>query len=183
MRQERTTFEQVWQGYIQQVSQLLEKQVSERTEALATFDSTEDAWKSQLEEATAELGRQSSQTEFRECIDLEEDEDAEMDRKEALVADAVEEEVKTQAKRQAAREQAEANARQLLQAIKSFKEEGQGSMPREGSRTPRRGASKEREEPPKEPPAALITLLTKSHDPPSKPEERTPKLPLKLPGI
>ena len=90
MRQERTTFEQVWQGYIQQVSQLLEKQVSERTEALATFDSTEDAWKSQLEEATAELGRQSSQTEFRECIDLEEDEDAEMDRKEALVADAVE---------------------------------------------------------------------------------------------
>ena len=122
------------------LAQLLETQMRDRTEALQAFDQSEEAWKAQLEATTAELGRHASRP---ESTDMEEpiDVDAEMDVQEQKVMDAAEEEAKHTVKAQRQREEADTKAQALLTTLQNLQSEAK----RDGSRTPRRSTSKDRQ--------------------------------------
>ncbi|CAE7189620.1 lact-2, partial [Symbiodinium sp. KB8] len=114
---DRAAYDSAWASYLGHLGQLLETQMTERTEAIRAFDQAEEAWRIQLEESTSELSRHTvSQQENlgAETIDV----DAEMERQEQLVADAAQEAVQTAVRQERQREDVEAKARDMLHAIK-----------------------------------------------------------------
>ena len=151
VRQDRHAYENAWGQYLGQLTQLLEKQLLERQEALAKYDASETAWKDQLEEASAELSKHAAQPVPKESADgVQEISEDEMDTREKQIDEAIAEEAKAQQSQQQ-REQTAQKAAQLLEAMQQMKSalpaKASGTA-RDGSRTPRRSASKERENAP-----------------------------------
>ena len=120
---------------------ILETQLKERSDTLAKYDASEEAWKKQLEETSTELSKRVAQPleQHGGEMDVQEISDQEMDEREKQVQDAIDEAKMQQDKQQ--REQADAKASELLIVMQKLK--GASDKPREGSRTPRRSASKE----------------------------------------
>ncbi|CAE7290134.1 clpB [Symbiodinium sp. CCMP2592] len=144
VRLERQAYETAWGQYLGQIAQLLETQLAERTKALASYDASEETWKTQLDEASVELAKQASQTADKAlAMEVQEISEDEMDAREQQVHEAIAEEAKAAQARQQ-REQADLKAAELLTAMQQMRQ----SLPekaREGSRTPRRSGSKDRE--------------------------------------
>ena len=140
-RTDRAAYDNAWGAYLGHLAQLLEQQMKDRTAAIQAFDQAEETWRTQLDETTVELSRHTAtqpESSGQETIDV----DAEMEKQEQMVADAAQEEVRAALKREKQREDTEAKAKEMLEAIKQT-QRGLEASGREGSRTPRRSASKE----------------------------------------
>ena len=141
VREDRQAYELAWGQYLEQLSTLMETQLQERATTLEKFDASEDAWRKQLEEASAELSKKAAQH-LSPSMDVEVQEisDQEIEEREKQVDDAIEE-AKLQHSRQA-REHTDAKAKDLVKAMKNLREQLPEKQ-RDGSRTPRRSGSKE----------------------------------------
>ena len=141
VREDRQAYEVAWGQCLEQLSTLMETQLQERATTLEKFDASEDAWRKQLEEASAELSKKAAQHLSPSMdVDIQEISDQEIDEREKQVDEAIEE-AKQQHNRQA-REQTDTKAKDLVKAMKSLREQLPEKQ-REGSRTPRRAGSKE----------------------------------------
>ncbi|CAE7300846.1 unnamed protein product [Symbiodinium sp. CCMP2592] len=147
VRQERQGYEQAWSQYLGQLTQLLEKQLAERSEALSKYDASEAAWKEQLEEASTELSRHAAQPLGKEgMVEVQEISEDEMDTRDRQVDEAIAEEMQAQNRLQS--EQTTQQAQKMMEALRQMQQglpEKSGGQAREGSRTPRRSGSKERD--------------------------------------
>ena len=118
VRQDRHAYENAWGQYLGQLTQLLEKQLLERQEALAKYDAAEAAWKDQLEEASTELSKQAAQPVPKESAEsVQEISEDEMDTREKQINEAIAEEAKAQQTQQ----QREQKAAQLLEAMQQMR--------------------------------------------------------------
>ncbi|CAE7380509.1 unnamed protein product, partial [Symbiodinium necroappetens] len=156
-RADRATFDGAWATYLNHMAQLLEQQLTDRVSTLRQFDQAEEAWKTQLDDTTAELARhaatQQDVAEPQEPIDI----DAEMEqqeKQEQAVAEAAQEEAKASIRREQQRAETDAKAQEMLQVLKNVQQHLE-TPAREGSRTPRRTASKDKEGAEKKPDTKL----------------------------
>ncbi|CAE7859360.1 unnamed protein product, partial [Symbiodinium microadriaticum] len=137
VRQTRAAFLASWNGYIKDLTALVQEQVQEQGKALAEMDEQETMWCGKLEEATANLAKLAGEKVKTETMDVDE-----ADAAEARVAEAVVVEQELLQRRQQ-QQQASFN---LLEALQSAKDKAASDMEadqkvrqRGASRTPRRG--------------------------------------------
>ncbi|CAE7942578.1 unnamed protein product [Symbiodinium sp. KB8] len=138
VRQTRTAFLASWNGYIKDLTALVQEQVQEQGKTLTELDDQETMWAGRLQDATAHLAKLAGEEVKPETMDIDEAEAAESRVAEAI---ATEQEM---LQRRTQQQQASFN---LLEALQSAKEKAAMDMeadkntkPRAASRTPRRGA-------------------------------------------
>ena len=145
-RADRQAYDTAWSAYLGHLAQLLEKQMTERSNAIQAFEQAEESWKTQLEDTTSELSRHAAtQQSAIDAIDQETiDVDEEMDRQEQAISDAAQEEARATVRRDQQKEETEAKAKEMLQGLRQM-QQSLDPGGRDGSRTPRRSASKDRQ--------------------------------------
>ncbi|CAE7031253.1 ggact.2 [Symbiodinium sp. CCMP2592] len=131
VRVHRSQYLTSWRDYIDHITTLLEKQLTEQEEILDKYNAAEVDWISAEREATLAISRMAS----KDNAGLEEDQD--MLDAEARTSDAAETEVKLRAEKEQ-QQKAGQELHAALQVARRQAEEHLSASKREGSRTPRR---------------------------------------------
>ena len=132
---QRATYLQAWHGYLSQLAELMEKQLQEQTQVLEGFDAAELQWLAAEQSATQLLAKLTGAEK-----DTTGEADKDMDAEDSMVDDAIEAENKLRA----ATAESQESAKRMLTALQDMRQQAEeqlSSANREGSRTPRRGAS------------------------------------------
>ena len=125
----RAGYLQEWAKYIESVTDLLQKQITEQQATLTELDVREQSAMDAWAKTKADLSRLAAESPADK-------DDSEIEAAEIMVDEAIE----LEAQRQEAREQEQANTTRLLGALQDLKTQAvqQARAARDGSRTPRR---------------------------------------------
>ncbi|OLQ00237.1 hypothetical protein AK812_SmicGene17138 [Symbiodinium microadriaticum] len=142
VRAARSLFLQQWAQYISGLADLLQQQMEEQEETLASFDQKEAQWQEALAKSSAEL-KQLTDCPTLDVQEVQESEDEmEVQAAEEMVDKAIAEEQQMKARREEQRQQ----SKQLQATLETMKQQAQHraeEAKRDGSRTPRRQTSQQ----------------------------------------
>ncbi|CAE7777764.1 unnamed protein product [Symbiodinium sp. CCMP2592] len=138
IRKSRSLFVQEWSAYLDQLTQLLQKQLLQKEATLASMAESEQSWQEQLSTATRAIRQQTSTASTAEAVLSSEEEqdamDAEVDLDAAL-----------EASKQAAVESSQQKEANLIHALQSASAASAVQAQQYRERTPRRRKSGEKE--------------------------------------
>ena len=121
----KADFMSEWAAYLSSLSDLLARQIKEKTEAMQNFQATESRWREQLQAATTALAQASARPDDATVINL----DAEA---------MVEEEAEADARRTAAADRTAAVEAELISTLQGAKRSAEEEIAAHRERTPRR---------------------------------------------
>ena len=138
VRSNRSAYLAAWKQYIDQLSALLEQQISDQGVALEAFNAAEIEWMGAEREATTAISRMAQKEQTQAEADQE------MEDNELKITEAVEEEARLR-KEKEEQQKAGAQLSAALQVARQQAAEHLTRHQREGSRTPRRKTESEAE--------------------------------------
>eukprot|EP00439_Symbiodinium_sp_Y106_P025412 s1746_g3.t1 len=139
IQKSRGIFVQEWSSYLDQLTQLLQKQVQQKEESLAALAASEAGWQEQLATATRAIRQQTSATSSAQSIV-----DSSEEEQQAMEAE-VEVDAAADASRQAAIEQSKLREANLIMALQSATAASAAQAQQYRERTPRRRKSEDKE--------------------------------------
>ena len=139
IQKSRGIFVQEWSCYLDQLTQLLQKQVQQKEESLAALAASEAGWQEQLATATRAIRQQTSATSSAQSIV-----DSSEEEQQAMEAE-VEVDAAADASRQAAIEQSKLREANLIMALQSATAASAAQAQQYRERTPRRRKSEDKE--------------------------------------